>query len=166
MVYPAKATSNISEVQNIDLILICVKTWQLNEVINIIKNVLTKEIMIISLLNGVDDEEVLSTKISKKHIIGALCKIVSKIENHGIINHISYEPTIVFWELDNKKYKRSLELKQIFEKAGITTKSAMDIQKEIWIKILFISTISATGALTSASIGEMICYPKNKGVNV
>ncbi|AMC11117.1 2-dehydropantoate 2-reductase [Lutibacter profundi] len=162
LVYPAKATSAISEVKNIDLILICVKTWQLNEAVNEIENVLAKNTMIISLLNGIDNVAVISKKIDKKHILGGLCKIVSKIEDYGIVNHISYEPTIVFGELNNIKSKRALQLEQTFKRAGITTKLTMDIQKEIWTKFLFISTISAIGALTRASIGEMICLPEIK----
>ncbi|WP_299527112.1 ketopantoate reductase family protein [uncultured Lutibacter sp.] len=39
LVNPANATSNISEVKNIDLVLICVKTWQLKEVAEKIKTV-------------------------------------------------------------------------------------------------------------------------------
>lgn len=164
LVYPANATSNISEVKNIDLILICVKTWQLKEVINKIKNVLTKETMVISLLNGMDNEEVLFNKIDKKHILGGLCKIVSKVEGYGVINHISYEPTIVFGELNNHKSKRALLLEKTFLNAGITTKLAVDIQKEIWAKFLFITTISGIGALTRASIGEMIASPEIKEI--
>jgi len=72
------------------------------------------------------------------------------------IHHISYEPTIVFGELDNVKTERVLLLEQTFLNAGITTKLAKDIQQEIWTKFLFITTISGIGALTRVTIGEMI----------
>lgn len=164
LVYPANATSNISEVQNIDLILICVKTWQLSEVAVKIKPVLNKNTSVISLLNGVENEKVLYSKINKKHVLGGLCKIVSKVEDYGVINHISYEPTIVFGELNNYKSKRALLLEKTFLNVGITTKLASDIQKEIWTKFLFITTISGIGALTRASIGEMISSSEIKEI--
>lgn len=164
LVYPAKATSTISEVKNIDLILICVKTWQLEEVAEKIKPVLNEKTMIISLLNGVENADALSKVLPKRNILGGLCKVVSKVEDYGIINHISYEPTIVFGELDNVKTQRALLLEQLFLKAGITTKLASDIQREIWTKFLFISTVSAIGALTRASIGEMIASPVIKEI--
>jgi len=156
LVYPANATSNILEVQDIDLILIGVKTWQLNEVAQKIQPVLKENTMVISLLNGVDNAGILCKSLDKRHVLGGLCKVVSKVEDYGVINHVSYEPTIVFGELNNEKTKRALNLEQTFLNAGITTKLTSNIQKEIWSKFLFITTISAIGALTRATIGEMI----------
>ncbi len=119
-------------------------------------------VLVISLLNGVENEDVLCSIIDKKHVLGGLCKIVSKVEDYGIINHLSYEPTIVFGELNNVKTERALQLEKLFLKAGITTKLAGIIQKEIWTKFLYISTVSALGALTRSTIGEMIVSPQIK----
>lgn len=162
LVFPANATSNISEVSDIDLILVCVKTWQLEAAAKEIKKVLNEKTMVISLLNGVNNMEVLSAVIDKKHLLGGLCKVVSKIEDYGIINHFSFEPTIVFGELDNVKTGRALLLEKLFLNAGITTKLAENIQLEIWSKFLFISTISPIGALTRSTIGEMIASSQLK----
>lgn len=164
LVYPAKATSNISEVKDIALVLICVKTWQLQEVAVKLRSVLNEKTMVISLLNGVDNAEVLSKAIPKNNILGGLCKVVSKLEDCGVIHHVSYEPTIVFGELNNIKTDRALLLEQTFLKAEITTKLADDIQKEIWTKFLFITTISAIGALTRATVGEMISSSEIKEI--
>lgn len=156
LVYPDKATAFISEITDIDLILVCVKTWQVAGVAQKIKSVLNKNTSVISLLNGVENEDTLCSIIDKKHVLGGLCKIVSKVEDYGIINHLSYEPTIVFGELNNIKTKRALQLEKLFLKAGITTKLAANIQKDIWSKFLYISTVSAIGALTRATVGEML----------
>lgn len=164
LVYPASATSTISEVKSIDLILVCVKTWQLADVAEKIKPVLNENTMVISLLNGVENTDVLSAVIDKKHVLAGLCKVVSKIEDFGVINHLSYEPTIVFGELDNTKSDRALLLEKAFMNTGIKTKLATDIQKEIWTKFLFITTISAIGALTRATIGEMIASDEIKKI--
>ena len=164
LVYPAIATSNITEVKNIDLILICVKTWQLNEVAKKIQSVLKENTMVISLLNGVENIDVLCENIDENLVLGGLCKIVSKVEDYGVINHVSYDPTIVFGELNNEKTDRALLLEQTFLKAKITTKLASDIQKEIWTKFLFITTISAIGALTRATIGEMMASNEIKKI--
>jgi 2-dehydropantoate 2-reductase len=162
LVFPAKATSTISEIRDIDLILVCVKTWQLETAAKEIKRVLNKKTMVISLLNGVSNTEVLSTVINKKNLLGGLCKVVSKIEDYGVINHISFEPTIVFGELDNLKTERAFLLEKLFLNAGINTNLAEDIQKEIWSKFLFITTISGIGALTRATVGEIIASPQLK----
>lgn len=164
LVFPANVTDNITEVTDIDLILVCVKSWQLEVAAEEIKQVLDEKTMVISLLNGVNNAEVLGAVIDKKQLLGGLCKVVSKIEDFGVINHISFDPTIVFGELDNAKTERALFLEKVFLNAGITTKLADNIQTEIWSKFLFISTISAIGALTRVTIGEMLASPEIKEI--
>ncbi len=166
LVYPANATSNISEVENIDLIIICVKTWQLQEVAEIIKPVLNENTLVISLLNGVNNSEVLTSILGRENVLGGLCKIVSKVEEYGIINHLSYESTIVFGERNNKITEKAQMLESTFVNAGIKTKLADDIQREVWTKFLFISTISAIGALTRSTIGEMIASEEIKKIMI
>lgn len=163
LVKPANATANILEVKNIDLVLVCVKTWQLKEVAEIIKPVLNENTMVISLLNGCENSEVLSSVINKKHVLGGLCKVVSFVEDYGVINHVAYEPTIVFGELNNVKTERAHQFENVLNNANITNKLADDIQKEIWTKYLYITTVSALGALTRATHGEMLAsqYIKN-----
>ena len=160
LVFPANATANIAEVTDIDLILVCVKSWQLEAAAKEINQVLNEKTMVISLLNGVNNAEVLGSFIDKKHLLGGLCKVVSKIEDFGVINHISFEPTFVFGELNNEKTERALLLEKVLLDAGFTAKLAENIQTEIWSKFLFISTISAIGALTRATIGEIIASPQ------
>lgn len=162
LVFPANATDNIAEVADIDVVLVCVKTWQLEAAAKEINQVLNKKTMVISLLNGVNNADVLGAVIDKKHLLGGLCKVVSKIEDFGVINHISFEPTVVFGELNNEKTERALLLEKVFLNVGFTTKLAENIQTEIWSKFLFISTISAIGALTRATIGEIMASPQLK----
>lgn len=164
LVKPAKATDNIAEVSDIDLILICVKTWQLKEVAEKIKTVLKENTVVISLLNGIENTEILCSIIEQKHVLSGLCKVVSKVEDYGIIHHMSYTPTIVFGEINNVKTKRALRIEQVFKNAKIKTILAANIQTEIWTKFLFISTISGIGALTRATLGEMITIPEIKNL--
>jgi 2-dehydropantoate 2-reductase len=160
LVKPANATADISEIKDIDLILVCTKTWQVAEVAKKIKPVLTKNTMVISLLNGVENQDVLSSVIDKKHVLGGLCLVVSKVEDYGIINHMSYEPTLVFGELNQKISERALQIEKTLNEANITNRLSEDIFKEIWTKFLYITTVSAIGVLTRSTIGEMLASPE------
>lgn len=164
LVKPANATANILEVENIDLILISVKTWQLKEVAEIIKPVVTDKTMVISLLNGCENHEVLQNVLGENNVLGGLCKVISFVEDYGVINHVAFEPTIVFGEVNNEKTERVLLLESTLKSANISTKLADDIQKEIWTKYLYITTVSALGALTRLSHGEMLASPYIKNM--
>jgi 2-dehydropantoate 2-reductase len=155
-VFPVKAINNINEVKNPDLIILAVKSWQVIEVAQQIKHILNKDTLVLPLQNGIDNVEKLITVLDKKHVLAGFCKIYSKVENYGIINHFAYEPELFFGELDNQKSERILRLKEMFDKATFKTIIPEDIHAEIWKKFLFISTVSGLGALTRVSIGAMV----------
>lgn len=154
------ATDDVSTISNPDLILIATKTWQLEEVANKIQPILNDNTVVISLLNGADNAEKLASILGEKHVLGGLCKIVSKIEEYGVVNHMAIEPYIAFGELDNSQSTRVIEIKDIFDKAEIFNQVPENIQVAIWSKFLFITTISALGGLTRATLGEMRTQPE------
>lgn len=157
---PANATDDVSSITNPDLIIIATKTWQLEEVAKKCKPILSSNTIVLSLLNGADNAQKLTKIIPKKHVIGGLCKIVSKIEDYGIINHLAIEPYIGFGELDNTETSRVLKLQEVFNKAGIFNQIPNDIEATIWSKFLFITTISALGGLTRSPIGILRSMPE------
>lgn len=164
LIYPANVTDSIAQINNIDLVLVCVKTWQLKDVAKKINKNINEKTVVISLLNGVENQDILISEINKKHIIGGLCKVISKVKDFGVIHHISYEPTIIFGELNHEKSQRAIKIEQVLKNAGINTILSDDIQKEIWTKFLYITTVSAIGALTRTYVDEMVALPEIKKI--
>jgi 2-dehydropantoate 2-reductase len=164
LIYPANVTDSIAKINNIDLVLVCVKTWQLKDVAKKINKNINEKTVVISLLNGVDNQDILISEINKKHIIGGLCKVISKVKDFGVIHHISYEPTIIFGELNHEKSQRAIKIEQVLKNAGINNILSDDIQKEIWTKFLYITTVSAIGALTRTYVDEMVALPEIKKI--
>lgn len=150
-----KTTDNIKDIKNPDLIILGVKSWQVIEIAQQIKLVITKNTLVLPLQNGADNADKLLTVLPKEHVLAGLCRIVSKVESPGIINHFSFEPEIIFGEYDNAKTERVKQLKSVFDKAGFKNSISEDIHLDIWKKFLFIGTISGIGALTRAVFGVM-----------
>ncbi len=161
-VFPAKATNDITTISNPDLILIGTKTWQAAAAAKEILPVISKDTIVISLLNGVTNIDAVLTSIPKENLLGGLCRIISKIEGYGIINHVGAEPFITFGELNNQKTERVEKLHAILNKAGIANQIPEDIQHAIWSKFLFITTVSAIGGLTRATLGVMRVLPETR----
>jgi len=151
-----KYHENTKNITGFDLIIIAVKAWQLKEVAGNILPILNTHTMVLPLLNGITNSDVLKEIIPHKHVIGGMCKIVSKITNPGEVTHLSYEPTIVFGELNNTKTTRILEVERVFKKTNFKSLLADNIETQIWNKFIYICTVSAIGALTRAPIGAMV----------
>lgn len=154
VVHP-KVTDNINTIKKPDLIILGIKSWQIEDIAKQIKPILTDKTMVLPLQNGADNADRLLSILNKENVLAGLCKIVSKIETPGVINHFSYEPEIVFGEYDNNKTERVKNIKAIFDKAGFSNFIAEDIHLDIWKKFLFIVTISGVGALTRSVFGVM-----------
>lgn len=131
-----KATDDIKSIKNADLIILGVKAWQVKDIARQIKDIVEEKTTVMPLQNGVLAAEELSEILDKKNVIGGLCRIISKIESPGVINHFGIEPFITFGELDNRKTDRILKLKNLFDNAGITSIIAEDIHAELWNKFI------------------------------
>jgi 2-dehydropantoate 2-reductase len=88
-------------------------------------------------------------------VLAGLCRIVSKVESPGVINHFAFEPEVVFAENDNKETQRVKKVKMIFDKAGFKNSISNDIHLDIWRKFLFITIVSGVGALTREVFGVL-----------
>jgi 2-dehydropantoate 2-reductase len=152
VVHP-KITETISEIKNPDIIILGVKSWQVDAIAIQLKRIITKKTMVLPLQNGADNADRLRSILPKENVLAGLCKIVSKIEAPGIINHFVFEPEIVFGEYDNTISGRVQALKGVFDKAGFNNKISDNIHLDIWKKFLFITTISGIGAITRSVFG-------------
>jgi len=115
-------------------------------------------------LNGVENHSILQEILGRDSVLGGFCKVVCKSEGYGCIRHVSYTPEIVFGELSNEITDRTLKVQKVLRSAGIKNKMSITIQRDMWSKFLFITSISALGALTRASIGEMLEQPEVKKI--
>lgn len=152
VVYP-KVINNISDIKNPDLIILGVKSWQIIDIARQLKSVINKNTMVLPLQNGADNADKLRSALDAQNVLAGFCKIVSKVEAPGIINHFAYDPEIIFGEYNNQKTERLDILKAIFDKAEINNTIPEDIHLDIWKKFLFIVTISGVGAITRSVFG-------------
>jgi 2-dehydropantoate 2-reductase len=150
-----KVTDDVSIISNPDLVILGVKSWQVEEVAKQLKSVISNKTMVLPLQNGADNADKLRAILPHKNVLAGLCKIVSRVEAPGIIDHFAFDPEIVFGEYDNEKTHRVQKVSKLFDKAEIKNTVSENIHLDIWKKFLFIATISGIGALTRVEFGAM-----------
>lgn len=148
------ATKKIEDLKHMDLILVCVKAWQVKEIAEKLKNVISEHTLIIPIQNGVSAAEELIEQLGESNVIGGLCFIISKLESPAVINHFGIEPAIVFGELNNSITPRVEKIKEIFDTAGINSKISEDINSDLWKKFITIC-VSGLLAVTKTTYGEL-----------
>lgn len=152
---PARVHHSVATVEHPDLVLLCTKSWQLGEVASQLKARITPDTLVLPLQNGVDNTRKVAEFIPEEQVLGGLCKIISRIEAPGVIDHFAFHPQIIFGSVNGHAEERLGALQSLFANAGIDAVLSEDIQVEIWRKFLFICVISGMGALTRQEIGVM-----------
>ena len=176
------------QVQNFDAVLIATKSTSTLSLANDLKEWFAnkKQIpYIISLQNGVDNEEILSTHLDKTHIIAGLTrKIGAHIVIPAVITATGTAETILGAIEPTKSNESFLnELKEVFNDAKIPTQISENINVELWKKLIINNGVNAICALLKEKTGEIMHHEKlskivyglmsetaiaalNKGINI
>lgn len=153
-VQPVTADDDPASIGPVDLILVCVKAWQVPEAATALQPMLGPDTFVVPLQNGIEAPDQLASVIGRSHVLGGLCGIVAHVAGPGHICHMAGDPMIKFGELDNRNTERVESLKQAFERAsGLNVEIPLNIQVAMWQKFLLIAPWSGIGSITRASIG-------------
>lgn len=154
VINPVKVTDQFGEINPPDLVILTVKAWQVTDMAHKLKSIIKPETIVLPMQNGVLASDELIAVLNPRNVIGGSCRIFSKIEAPGIINHYGIEPTIIFGELDHKKTDRLQNIKNIFDEAGIVSKLSDDIHTELWMKLMVIC-VGGLLAITRSPYGAV-----------
>ena len=160
---PVNATSQIAGLGISDLIILAVKAWQIKEVRQDLLKIIHDKSIVLPLQNGVLAAEELADCIDDKHIIGGVCRIISKLESPGVINHFGATPSIVFGELSSESSDRLAQIKKVFIKSGIDSRISENIRIDIWKKFGFIC-VGGLMAIARANLGEIRELPETRNL--
>jgi 2-dehydropantoate 2-reductase len=149
-----KATDKIQEIGVADLIILGVKAWQVKDLSVELKAIVNENTTILPLQNGVMAVDELREHMDARNIIGGLCRIISKIESPGVIDHFAVTPKIVFGEIDNSKTVRIKKIKEFFGNSGIDSIISDNITADLWRKFISIC-LSGLLAVTRSTYGEL-----------
>jgi 2-dehydropantoate 2-reductase len=113
---------------------------------------------IISLQNGVENEEELSLHVNPKKLIGGLSvKIGAHIVAPGVVEAVGESRTILgAWE-ENEEAKEFLDsFKKLLETAEFPVLISEDIRLELWKKLIINNGVNAICALLERKTGEVV----------
>ncbi len=136
-----------------DIVLISVKYMQLYEAINLIDPFLSNETIIISLLNGIDSEQIISRELPSENIVHAFVKGTDALRINNKID-FTQKGKIVLGAISKKKEGILFHAKQKLESVGISIEIADNIERALWWKFMLNIGINQVSALIKAQLGQ------------
>ena len=158
------ATDDPSSIGRADAVLVCVKSWQVREAVESIRPAIGDDTIVVPLENGMEAPDDIAAAAGREHAAGGLCGLVSFVVAPGHVRHISVDPFIAFGELDNRRTPRAERLLDALTSSGLTAFIPPDIQRAMWMKFLFISTLSGIGSITRAPAGVWRAIPETRAM--
>ena len=152
------------EAHGVDLLFVCLKYGALRKALPEIRRVAGDNTTVISLMNGVDSEEIISQVIPEEQIIHALIRIASERRENRVDFPLPKEHMGIIYGLPEKKTgmddvgdaDRSLRLKAVREclaNSKLVYHESDDIIKEIWLKFALNIGNNIPQAILSAGVG-------------
>ena len=123
------------EAHDADLLIVCLKYGALPGALDSIKAVTGPHTTIMSLMNGVDSEELIAAQIGAAHVLPALIKVASHRTGDGV--RVDPETTIgsIYGELTAPfDSDRVQAVRALFADTGIHFRVTEHIREEIWSK--------------------------------
>ena len=145
------------EAYGADLILTAVKYGGLSSAVDAIAEMTADHTLVLSVLNGVDSEEIIGAKIGSEHVIPALIKIASR----RVGNEIRFDPATTFGILYGEAEKdaaseRTDAIAELFDGTPLHYRVCADILQEIWYKFAFNVSMNLPQAILNCSIGAYV----------
>jgi 2-dehydropantoate 2-reductase len=158
------ATDDPAEIGPCDVVLYCVKAYDTVAAAGRLAPLLAGDTAVVSLQNGVDNEEQLAAVIGWPHVVGGAAFIFATIVEPGLIDHTGGPARLSIGELDRRRSARVLALAEAGQEAGIPTEVADDIRLALWSKYAFICALAGMTAATRLPIGDIRDSPPAWGM--
>src|ERR1700726_2170550 len=99
---PTRATDDPAEIGKVDIVLFCVKLWDVESAGERIRPLIGTETAVIPLQNGIDAAERLIPILGKSAVMGGVAQISASITAPGVITQVGTFMRMIFGELDGK----------------------------------------------------------------
>lgn len=144
------------EAHGVDFLIVSLKYGALPGALDDITAVTGENTVIMSLMNGVDSEEIIAEKVDAEHLLHAVIKVASHKENDGYVFNPEATLGIIFGEVsapyDSERVQAVLDL---FSGTGLHYRATDCILEEIWSKFRLNVCNNLPQAILGAGVG---CY--------
>lgn len=154
-----QATDATGPVGPVDLVLFCVKTYGTSDAIALLPPLVGPATAVISLQNGLDAADHLAAAVGREHVLGGLTGISAQLVAPGDVRHSSAFAHVTLGELDAPSSPRAEAIVATFRAAGVDATVSDDIQRDLWLKFMFIAVHGPLTALTRQPLGAIRDFP-------
>ena len=152
---PTQATDDPRTVGPVDVVLFCVKLWDVESAGEAIRPMIGPGTAVIPLQNGIDASDRLVPIVGDQAVMGGVANISATIAEPGVIRQTGTVMRIVFGELDGRTSPRAEAFAAMAGAAGIDVVLSPSILSELWMKFILLASNSGIMGVARLPIGKL-----------
>jgi 2-dehydropantoate 2-reductase len=152
---PTRATDDPASIGKVDIVLFCVKLWDVESAGQQIKPLIGPDTAVIPLQNGIDAAERLVPILGRDAVMGGVAQIMASIVGPGLILQVGTFMRMIFGELDGKRSQRGEDFLALCLKAGFDATLSEQILTELWMKFILLAANASIMSVTRQPIGKL-----------
>ena len=130
------AYESSAEIGECDVVIIAVKTTSNYALPEILKPMVGRKTAILTLQNGLGNEEFLAGHYGSERIMGGLCFVCLNRVDYGVVEHLGYG-NVSIGEHGGAPRDRTTTMVAALREAGIEAKAVVDLEEERWRKLVW-----------------------------
>jgi 2-dehydropantoate 2-reductase len=137
-----------------DLILLCVKAYDSAEAAQMLKAALTEPVPVLSMLNGINNEQLLADALGAEHVIHGTLTTAVQMSTPGVIEVARRRGVGIAGD-----HPLAVEITRQFGLAGFNSHYFHHPDRMKWSKLLTNIVSNATSAITGLDPGQVYAHP-------
>lgn len=162
---PKLATDNIKEIGTADYVILCTKSYDLEQSIMQLKPCIGKNTVIFPLLNGADISERIQAVLPEIEVWKGCVYIVGRLNEPGVVESSGGVHDLFFGK-ENESNERLIFMEKIILNAGIKALRSEKINKLIWRKFIFISTTASLTSYFNVGFRDLLTDDHRKQITI
>ncbi|MBK9244355.1 MAG: 2-dehydropantoate 2-reductase [Burkholderiales bacterium] len=150
---PVAATDDPAELAPADVVLFCVKLWDVEASAAGLAPLLSAGGIVIPFQNGVESHQMLARALGAGRVAGGVAHIGAVIRAPGVIAHTGTMAKLRVGAFEAAQEPRLAEFVAAGKAAGIDIECVDDIRRSLWEKFVFLVAMSGATALARQPIG-------------
>ncbi|MBD9551793.1 ketopantoate reductase family protein [Pantoea sp. PNT01] len=139
-----------------DLIIVTVKSFALDQVMDDIAPAVGPETLIMPILNGMRHIATLQQRFGEDKVIGGLCKINATLGDQGEVIQMTPLHQLLYGALDGNNDARLQRVDAALRDCRVDTLFSDNIMDELWEKWLLLSTLGAVCCLARGNTQQIL----------
>ena len=159
---PVQATDDPRQIGPADLVLFCVKTYDLESAAEVSRPLVGSGTVILPVQNGVDAPARLGELLGTDHALGGVSYLAARRDAPGVIVQGGLSGPLLIGELTGGSSPRCERVRQTFARAGALVETVSDVTAALWEKLVLVCGTGGVMALMRLPIGPILACPESR----